>query len=104
VSNLGGCRLLFSGLKNGNKCKNFRLNYEKQRTGITKNSDSISGRVKEFFLSKVSTPFTGLTQPSIKWLPEALFPEIKRLEYKVDHILQLVLRLRRSVSITPLLI
>jgi len=75
---MGGCRLLFSGLNNRNKGNNFRLNYEKQRTGRTKNSVSISGRVKDFSFYKTSTPFTGLTQPSIKWLPEALFPEIKR--------------------------
>jgi len=55
------------------------LNYEKQRPGCTKKSDSISGRVKDFSFSKASAPFTGLTQPSIKWLPGALFPEIKRL-------------------------
>jgi hypothetical protein len=78
ISNCGLCRLLFSGLNNRNKGKNFRLNYEKQKTGRTKNSDSISGSVKDFSFYKASTPFTGLIQSSIKWLPEALFPEIKR--------------------------
>lgn len=79
VSNLGACRLLFRGLNDRNKGKNFRLNYEKQISGCTKKSDSISGRVQDISFSKASAPFTGLTQPLIKWLPEALFSEIKRL-------------------------
>jgi hypothetical protein len=57
---------------------------------------------KNFLFSTSSTPVLGFTQPPIQWVPEVLFPGVKRPGVKLTTHLQPVPRSRIYGSIHPL--
>jgi hypothetical protein len=55
------------------------------RAGRSKGRSSSPCRVKNFLISKSSTPTLGPIQPPIQWVPGALSLRVKRLEREADH-------------------
>jgi hypothetical protein len=45
----------------------------------------IPGRLKNFLFSMTYRPTLGPTQPPIQWVPDALFPRVKRQGREADH-------------------
>jgi hypothetical protein len=51
----------------------------------TEDSESSPGRVKNFLLSKSSTPTPRITQPPIQWVPGALSPGVRQQGREADN-------------------